>query len=323
MDLDKFMIAHPDFFITEKKQYRSVWISDIHLGTRHAQVDALLDFLRDVDCKYLYLVGDFIDGWQLKSKWHWQDSYNVLVQKLLRKSRKTTKVIYITGNHDEFLEQFLGMRFGRVIIAREAIHTAANGKKYLVLHGHQFDGLTQFNRLLEKIGTRLYDWVLDFNLHFNRVRRRFGFGYWSLAAYLKFKAKSAVKYITEYEDTIVQMARKQNVHGVICGHIHRAETKTIGGVEYLNCGDWVESCTALVEDFQGNIQLIHFHENDVLHSRRGPRPYDPGDGREGNGRSGGTPDRRRHAGRELTPAGAGILRVGDEDARHPTADAGV
>jgi UDP-2,3-diacylglucosamine pyrophosphatase LpxH len=315
------MIAQPDFFAPERKQYRSVWISDIHLGTKHAQVDALLEFLRDVDCKYLYLVGDFIDGWQLKSKWHWQDNYNVLVQKLLRKSRKETKVIYITGNHDEFLEQFLGMKFGNVIIAREVIHTAANGKKYLVLHGHQFDGLTQFNRLLEKIGTRLYDWVLDFNLHFNRVRRRFGFGYWSLAAYLKFKAKSAVKYVTEYEDTIVQMARKQNACGVICGHIHRAETKTIGGVEYLNCGDWVESCTALVEDFEGNIQLIHFHENDVLRSRRGSGTYDAGDGGEGNGRSGWSSDGRRYARGELAPAGARILRIGDEDSRRATADA--
>ena len=317
------MIAHPDFFKVEKNRYRSVWISDIHLGTKHAQVDALLDFLRDVDCKYLYLVGDFIDGWQLQSKWHWQDSYNVLVQKLLRKSRNGTKVIYLTGNHDEFLEQFLGMRFGRVTIAREVIHTAANGKKYLVLHGHQFDGLTQFNRLLEKVGTRLYDWVLDFNLYFNRVRRRLGFGYWSLAAYLKFKAKSAVKYVTEYEETIVQMARKHEVHGVICGHIHRAETKTISGVEYLNCGDWVESCTALVEDFAGNIQLIHFHENDVLRAGRGPGAHDPGDGRQGNGRGGGASGGRHHAGSEFASAGAGILRVGDEDARHATADAGV
>jgi UDP-2,3-diacylglucosamine pyrophosphatase LpxH len=317
------MIAHPDFFEPEKKRYRSVWISDIHLGTKHAQVDALLDFLRDVDCKYLYLVGDFIDGWQLQSKWHWQDNYNVLVQKLLRKSRKETKVIYLTGNHDEFLEQFLGMRLGSVIFTREVIHTAANGKKYLVLHGHQFDGLTQFNRLLEKVGARLYDWILDINLHFNRVRRRFGFGYWSLSAYLKSKAKSAVKYVTEFEDIIVQMARKHDVQGVICGHIHRAETKTIGGIEYLNCGDWVESCTALVEDFDGNIQLIHFHENDVLRARRGARSHDAGDGREGNGRSGGASGGRGRAGSQFAPAGAGILRIGDEDARHATADAGV
>jgi UDP-2,3-diacylglucosamine pyrophosphatase LpxH len=317
------MVAIPELIAPGKKQFRSVWISDIHLGTKHAQVDALLDFLRDHDCRYLYLVGDFFDGWQLQSKWHWQDNYNVLIQKLLRKSRKETRIIYITGNHDEFLEQFLGMNFGSVTIAREVIHTAANGKKYLVLHGHQFDGLTQFNRLLEKIGTRLYDWILDFNLHFNLVRRSLGFGYWSLAAYLKSKAKSAVKYITEYEETIVQMARKQNVQGVICGHIHRAEMKTIGGVEYLNCGDWVESCTALVEDFDGTIRLLNFHENDVLRARRGARPHDPGDGGEGDDRGGGPSGGRRHAGREFATADTGLLRIGDEDADHAIADARI
>jgi UDP-2,3-diacylglucosamine pyrophosphatase LpxH len=317
------MVATPESIAPGKMQFRSIWISDIHLGTKHAQVDSLLDFLRDCDCRYLYLVGDFFDGWQLQSKWHWQDNYNVLIQKLLRKSRKDTKIIYITGNHDEFLEQFLGMNFGSVTIAREVIHTAANGKKFLVLHGHQFDGLTQFNRLLEKIGTRLYDWILDFNLYFNRVRRRLGFGYWSLAAYLKSKAKSAVKYVTEYEETIVQMARKHEVQGVICGHIHRAEVKQIGEVQYLNCGDWVESCTALVEDFAGNIQLLNFHEDDVLRARRGARPHDAGDGGEGDGRGGGAPGGRRHAGREFAAAHSDLLFVGDETAHNAVTDAGV
>jgi len=317
------MVAIPELIAPEKQSFRSVWISDIHLGTKHAQVDALLDFLRDVDCKYLYLVGDFFDGWQLQSKWHWQDNYNVLIQKLLRKSRKETQIIYITGNHDEFLEQFVGMKFGSVTIAREVIHTTAAGKRFLVLHGHQFDGLTKFNRLLEKIGTRLYDWILDFNLYFNRVRRRLGFGYWSVSAYLKSKAKSAVKYVTEYEETIVQMARKQSVSGVICGHIHRAEMKKIGEVDYLNCGDWVESCTALVEDFDGNIRLINFHENDVLRARRGPGSHDAGDGHEGDGRGGGTSGRRRHAGREFAAPGAGLLCIGDESADPAAAHAGV
>src|SRR5271170_5916473 len=167
------MVAQSELFATEKKQFPSVWISDIHLGTKHAQADALLDFLRVVDCKYLYLVGDFIDGWELKFRWYWREEYNTLIQKLLRKSRKETKVIYITGNHDEFLEQFLNLNFGSVLLAREVIHTAADGKRYLVLHGHQFDGLAHFNRLLDRVGTRLYDWILDFNLYFNRVRRRF------------------------------------------------------------------------------------------------------------------------------------------------------
>jgi len=322
---NNFMVAHPELFTAESepKKYRSVWISDIHLGTRHAQVEELLAFLRVVDCKYLYLVGDFIDGWELKFRWFWRDDYNTLIQKLLRKSRKQTQVIYISGNHDEFIEQFFGMRFGSVTIAREVIHTAADGKKYLVIHGHQADGLTHFNHLLEKLGSHLYNWILDFNLYFNRLRRAMGFGYWSLAAFLKFKAKSAVKFVTEYEETLAQMARNQKADGVICGHIHRAEIKKIGNVDYLNCGDWVESCTALVEDFDGKIQLIRFHENDVLRARRGPGSYDPGDGREGNGRSRGASGRRRHARRERAPAGAGILRVGDEDSGPAIAHAGI
>jgi UDP-2,3-diacylglucosamine pyrophosphatase LpxH len=302
---------------------RSVWISDIHLGTRHARVDELLDFLRLVDCKYLYIVGDLIDGWELKFRWYWRDEYNVLIQKLLRKSRKETKVIYITGNHDEFIEQFAGMRFGSVTMAREVIHTAADGKKYLVLHGHQADGLTHFNHLLEKLGSHLYNWILDFNLYFNRLRRALGFNYWSLSAFLKFKAKSAIKFITEYEKTLASMARKQGTNGVICGHIHRAEIKMIDGVEYYNCGDWVESCTALIEDFDGQIKLIHFHENDVLRSRRGPRSHDASDGGEGNGGRGGPSGRSGDARREHAPGRAGILRIGDEAARPATADAGV
>ena len=302
---------------------RSVWISDIHLGTKHAQVAELLEFLRMVECKYLYIVGDFIDGWELKFRWYWRDDYNVLIQKILRKSRKQTKVIYITGNHDEFIDQFAGMRFGSVIMAHQVIHTAADGKKYLVIHGHQADGLTHFNHLLEKLGSHLYNWILDFNLYFNRRRRALGFGYWSLAAYLKFKAKSAVKFVTEYEDTLASMARKQSADGVICGHIHRAEVKMIDGVEYLNCGDWVESCTALIEDFDGKIKLIHFHEKEVLRAGRGARSHDASDGREGNGRGGGSSGGSHHARRKRAAADAGILRIGDEDARPATADARV
>lgn len=303
--------------------FRSIWISDVHLGTKHAQVDLLLEFLRESECRYLYIVGDLIDGWELKHKWVWRDEYNVLFQKLLRKARKDTRVIYITGNHDEFVEEFLDLRFGRVTLARQVIHVAADGKSYLVLHGHQADGITQFNRLLDRVGSRLYNWILDFNLHFNRLRRALGFGYWSVAAYLKFKAKQAVKYVSDYENTIAQMARKQNVHGVICGHIHRAEIKTIGGVRYLNCGDWVESCTALVEDLNGKIRLLHLHENPVLHSRRRTRTHDASDGDEGNAGKGGPSSGGRGGRNGAKPATAGILRIGHADAGRRHADAGV
>jgi UDP-2,3-diacylglucosamine pyrophosphatase LpxH len=314
---------HLDLDLSKPLVCRSVWISDIHLGTRHARVTELLEFLRVVECKYLYIVGDFIDGWELKFRWFWRDDYNVLIQKILRKSRKQTKVIYITGNHDEFVDQFAGMRFGSVVMAHQVIHTAADGKKYLVIHGHQADGLTHFNHLLEKLGSHIYNWILDFNLHFNRLRRALGFGYWSLAAYLKFKAKSAVKYVTEYEETLAQMARNQQTDGVICGHIHRAEMKMLGDVQYLNCGDWVESCTALVEDFDGKIKLIHFHENDVLRAGRRPGSPDSGDGRQGNAGGGGTSNRRRDPRRQRATADAGILRIGDETARPTIADARV
>jgi UDP-2,3-diacylglucosamine pyrophosphatase LpxH len=317
------MIANYETVAPSEMRFRSVWISDIHLGTKHAQVDALLDFLRICDCRYLYVVGDLVDGWQLRHKWHWQDNYNVLIQKLLRKSRKETQVIYLTGNHDEFLEQFIGVNFGSVVLAQAVVHTAADGKRYLVLHGHQFDGVMHFRRLLDRVGTRLYDWILDFNLHFNRLRRRLGFGYWSVSAYLKYKAKAAVKYVTDYENAIVQMARKQNVHGVICGHIHRAEIKTVGEVTYLNCGDWVESCTALVEEFDGTIKLLRFHEINALHPRRGPGSHDPGLGDEGNRRTGRAPSGERGARRGTTPLGAPLLCIGHDDAGRADNHAGI
>lgn len=243
-------------------QYRTIWISDVHLGTRHAQVGKLLDFLRETECQHLYLVGDFIDGWQLRRKWHWSEDYNTLVQKLLRKNRKQTRVTCIIGNHDEFLEHFLGLNFGAVRLAERVIHVGADGKRYLVLHGHQFDGLTHLNRLLDRVGSALYEQILDLNIWVNRIRRLMGFGYWSFASYLKLKAKSAMKYVNDYETALIQYADKIRVDGVICGHIHRPEIRQVGSIRYLNCGDWVENCTALVEDFAGHIHLVRFDSQD-------------------------------------------------------------
>jgi len=259
----------------EIRRWRSIWISDVHVGSRHAQVDALLEFLKGTRSDYLYIVGDLIDGWELKRNWRWEESYNTLIQKLLRKQRKHTRIIYVTGNHDEFLESFAGMKFGGLTLVKEAIHEAADGRRYLVVHGHQFDGLTHFNRLLERLGSRLYDWVLNLNQYVNRLRRRLGLGYWSFAAFLKSKAKGAVQYVTEYESAMVRLAAAHHVDGIICGHIHRAEIRNIGGLAYLNAGDWVESCTALVEDFAGNFSLIHFHENPVHGAGRGAGSHDP------------------------------------------------
>jgi len=259
-----------------RRAWRAIWISDVHLGSRHAQVGALLSLLRQTDCEVLYLVGDLVDGWELRRRWYWNREHNTLVQKLLRKQRKRTRVIYLTGNHDEFLEPYLGLRFGGIQLAREVIHEAADGRRFLVVHGHQFDGLTHFNRQLERLGSELYTWILDLNLWLNRLRRRIGLGYWSVSAYLKARTKQAVGYITRYETAMARLAEARGVDGVICGHIHRAEIRRIGSLEYMNCGDWVESCTALAEDFDGRFHLLHFHESPVHGAGRGARAHDPG-----------------------------------------------
>jgi UDP-2,3-diacylglucosamine pyrophosphatase LpxH len=234
-------------------------------------VGKLLEFLRETECEHLYIVGDFIDGWQLRRKWFWTEEYNVLVQKLLRKNRKQTEVTLIIGNHDEFLEQFFGLNFGAVRLVEHVVHQAADGKKYLVIHGHQFDGLAHFNRLLDRVGSALYERILDLNVWINRCRRMFGFGYWSFASYIKLKAKAAVKYVNDYEEALIQYAKKSEVQGVICCHIHRPEIRQVGEVVYMNCGDWVENCTALVEDYSGEIRLVRFDEQVKETRAEGPR----------------------------------------------------
>jgi UDP-2,3-diacylglucosamine pyrophosphatase LpxH len=245
-------------------KYRAIWISDVHLGSRHSQVNAVLDFLRQNESDHLYLVGDIIEGWQLRNTWFWPDDCNVFIQKLLRRNRKSTRITYLYGNHDEFLEDYKGLRFGSLRLAERVIHTAADGKRYLVLHGHQFDGLVHCNRLLERVGSGAYELILHLNRHMNRALRRLGFGYWSVAAFLKAKAKSAVRYVTDFEVAMATLARRNGVDGIICGHIHKAEIRDMDGIRYLNCGDWVENCTALVEDLDGTIRLIHFHEQSAL-----------------------------------------------------------
>ncbi|HVR35110.1 MAG TPA: UDP-2,3-diacylglucosamine diphosphatase [Methylomirabilota bacterium] len=269
--------------------YRAIWISDVHLGTKHAQAERLLAFLRDNECRHLYIVGDLIDGWELARRWYWADDHNLLIQKLLRKNRKQTRITYITGNHDEFLEHFLGLGFGSIRLVRQAVHLTAKGRRYLVIHGHQFDGLVHFNRLLERVGSVLYQYLLDANLILNKARRRLGFGYWSMAGYLKAKTKSSVKFMTRYEQSMVRMARQHRVQGVICGHIHRPESKSMDGIEYLNCGDWVENCTALVEDQEGNIHLVKPYEGTLHGPGRGPRPSHPGTRRLGHLEPASTP----------------------------------
>lgn len=237
----------------------------MHLGTRRAQCDALLNFLRETESEYLYLVGDLIDSWSLRKNWYWDQKQNDVLQKLLRKARKGTRVVYIPGNHDENFRDLVGHRFGRVAILRETIHKTATGKRYLVLHGDKFDSVVYFAPWLAKLGDWAYERLMDLNVVVIAVRRLFGFGHWSLSAYLKYKVKKAVEFISRFEEAVVREAHAQSCTGVICGHIHTPDDRMIDDIHYLNDGDWVESCTALVEHFDGRFEIIdwkkHFHPN--------------------------------------------------------------
>jgi UDP-2,3-diacylglucosamine pyrophosphatase LpxH len=235
---------------------RTVWISDLHLGTPGCQAKALLDFLRDVECETLYLVGDIIDGWQLRRSWYWPQAHNDVVQKLLRKARKGTRVIFIPGNHDEFARKYLTHNFGGVDVMEEAMHVTADGKRLWVTHGDLYDGVIQCARWLAIMGDLAYEFTLKVNRWFNRVRAKCGLPYWSLSRYLKHKVKRAVSYINEFENAVAREARKRGAHGVVCGHIHHAEIREIDGILYCNDGDWVESLTALVEHFDGRLEII-------------------------------------------------------------------
>ena len=238
------------------RHYRSIFISDIHLGTKRSQTEALLDFLRATESDQLYIVGDFIDNWSLRKAWHWDQSHNDVIQKLLRKARKGTKLIYIPGNHDENFRNFVNLRFGRVAVLEETVHLGANGKRYLVLHGDKFDGVVRFAPWLAKLGDTAYEMSMSLNAVVNRVRRFFRLPYWSLSAYLKYRVKKAVEFVSHFEDAVVREARMRNCQGVICGHIHTPDDRDIDGIHYLNDGDWVESCTALVEHADGTFEIL-------------------------------------------------------------------
>ena len=241
------------------RRYRAIFISDIHLGTKRAQTEALLSFLRATDSDQLYIVGDFIDNWALRKTWYWDQLHNDVIQKLLRKARKGTKLVYIPGNHDENLRDFLNLRFGKVAVLEEAVHLSANGKRYLVLHGDKFDGVVRFAPWLAKLGDTAYEFSMELNATVNRVRRALRLPYWSLSAYLKNRVKKAVEFVSRFEEAVVREARARNCQGVICGHIHTPDDRDIDGIHYLNDGDWVESCTALVEHADGRFEIINWN----------------------------------------------------------------
>lgn len=241
-------------------RFRSIWISDIHLGTSGCQAKRLLEFLEATKSDTLYLVGDIVDGWQLKRRWYWHQTHNDVVQLVMKKAKKGTKVIFVPGNHDEAVRQFIGLDFGGIKIRDELIHTCANGKRMLVLHGDRFDGVIACAKWLAYVGDSLYTMILKFNQYYNAWRARSGLPYWSLSQYLKLKVKNAVSYISSFETALAEEAKKQGVDGVICGHIHKAEIREIDGILYCNDGDWVESLTALVEEADGELRLIDWHE---------------------------------------------------------------
>ncbi len=238
--------------------YRTIWLSDIHLGTRGCKADFLLDFLRNTESEQLYLVGDIIDGWRLRKSWYWQQSHNDVIQKILRRARKGTKVVYIPGNHDEWLREYCELQVGGVQVMEEAIHETADGKRLLVVHGDAFDGVVRYAKWLAFLGDWAYDAAIRLNHWFNLIRRKLGYPYWSLSAYLKGKIKNAVQFIGNYADAVSGEARRRGVDGVVCGHIHHAKIREMNGVLYCNDGDWVESCTALVEHFDGRLEVIHW-----------------------------------------------------------------
>ncbi len=239
-------------------KFRAVFISDIHLGTMGCQAVPLLEFLKVHTSDYLYLVGDIIDGWQLRRKWYWPQTHNDVVQKLLRSARKGCRVIFVPGNHDEFARGFIGHQFGGIEVVEEAVHRLANGKTLWVIHGDYFDGVIQCAKWLAYVGDNLYEFTLRLNRYLNQLRGRLGLPYWSLSAYLKSKVKKALNYVTDFEVAVARETRKRGHDGVVCGHIHRAEMRTIDGILYCNDGDWVESQTALIEHWDGRLEIVHW-----------------------------------------------------------------
>lgn len=246
-------------------RYRSIWLSDIHLGTRGCQAEILLDFLKHSESEHLYLVGDIVDGWRLKKAWFWPQAHNDVVQKILRRARKGTKVFLIPGNHDEAFREFVGLQFGGVTILEDTVHITADGRRFLIIHGDQFDAVVKYAKWLAYVGDSAYVTLLAINTGLNWARRKLGFPYWSISAYLKHRTKKAVEFIGNFETALADEARRRQVDGVICGHIHHAELREINGITYVNDGDWVESCTALVEHENGELEILRW--SDIIRNR--------------------------------------------------------
>jgi len=241
-----------------RRKFRTIWISDVHLGTRGCAADLLIDFLDYTDSETMYLVGDIIDGWRLKKKFYWPATHNDIVWRIMKRAKRGTRVVYVPGNHDEMFRQFSGLSFGGVEIKRQAIHKTADGRRLLVVHGDEFDAIMLSHRWIAFFGDQAYSTLMRCNYAVNKVRRWLGKPYWSLSKTAKQKVKNAVEFISRFEDAVAHEAAARGVDGVVCGHIHHAELRELSGVAYYNDGDWVEGCTALVEHFDGRMEILNW-----------------------------------------------------------------
>ncbi len=257
---ERHIPAIPERRDVGRRKYRTIWISDIHLGTKGCNADLLIDFLDRVDSETMYLVGDIIDGWRLKKKFYWPSAHNDIVWRILKRAKRGTRIIYIPGNHDEMFRQFTGLNFGGIEIRRAAFHDTADGRRLMVLHGDEFDAVMLSHRWLAFFGDTLYHLMMGLNNGVNAVRRAFDLPYWSLSKMAKHKVKNAVEFIGKYEETVARAASERGVDGVVCGHIHTAEHRMFDGIEYWNDGDWVEGCNALVEHFDGSMEILNWPE---------------------------------------------------------------
>ena len=259
----------------KKRRYRTLFLSDTHLGMRGCRVDLLIDFLEQVECEQLYLVGDIIDGWRLRRSWYWDARHDQAIRLVLAMARRGTRVTYIPGNHDEAFRSWAktGLEVAGIALAPEAVHEGADGRRHLVIHGDEFDSVVRYATVIAHLGDWAYDAALLLNRWFNAVRRRFGYPYWSLSQWLKRQVKEAVKAIDRFEVALAEEARRRGLDGVICGHIHHAEMRQVNGVTYMNDGDWVESCTALAEHADGRFELIDWAaEQRRRHAQRQAAP---------------------------------------------------
>ena len=257
-----------------KTKYRTVWISDVHLGTKASKVEYLDDFMSSIECENLYLVGDIIDGWQMgRGSTYFPQSHVDIIRRFLNKARHGTNVFYVVGNHDEFLRKYLDfisqVHLGNIQIADEFVHTTVDNRKLWIIHGDLYDGVTRYHAWVSHLGDIGYNLLISLNSMFNRIRKVMGRPYWSLSAYIKHKVKGAVEFIGSFEVVVAKQCKKSGYDGVVCGHIHKAQIKHIDGITYYNDGDWVESCTALVEHLDGHMEIITW--NQIGHETQKPK----------------------------------------------------